>query len=499
MEIMTDKGSSKWIENRIVPDQIERYLYDGKCFIDEGRIEADLARNRAPDPGRVRDIIAKSLAVETLSPDECATLLHVDDPGLRAEMEAAAQQVKLKVYDNRIVTFAPLYLSNHCVNDCSYCAFRRSNSSEVRRSLSRDEIVAETRALAGDIGHKRLIVVYGEHPRSGVDYIAETMQDIYSVKVPTKHGFGSIRRCNVNAAPMSITELEQLAQVGIGTYQVFQETYHPATYAVVHPQDTIKGNYLWRLYCMHRAMEAGIDDHGIGVLFGLYDWRFEVMGLLYHALDLERRFGVGPHTVSFPRLEPASNTPFNDSLPYKVSDDDFRKLITVIRLAIPYTGMILTARESEQIRRDVIGLGCTQTDASTRIGIGAYADDYREQEGERQQFMLGDTRSLDELVREFCERGWITSFCTAGYRCGRTGTKIMKLLRSGREGNFCKLNAIITFREWLDDFASDATKAAGERVIAMEMEQVRERLPEFYPQLSELYEKTKAGDRDIYF
>lgn len=492
-------ADKKWMDERIVADQIDRYMDGDSSFIDSAEIERNLAENRNPDPSRVRDIIAKSLAIETLAPAECATLLHVDDPELRAEMEAAAAQVKLKVYDNRIVTFAPLYLSNHCVNDCSYCAFRRSNTAEVRSRLSRAEIIAETRALAGEIGHKRLIVVYGEHPHSDVDYIASTMEDIYSVEVPTRNGVAGIRRCNVNAAPMAIADLEQLKKVGIGTFQVFQETYHPETYAKVHPADTIKGNYNWRLYCMHRAMEAGIDDLGIGVLFGLYDWRYEVMGLLHHAHDLERRFGVGPHTVSFPRLEPASNTPFNDNPEYRVSDDDFRKLITVIRLAIPYTGMILTARESEKIRRDVIGLGCTQTDASTRIGVGSYAADYAQQAGERQQFMLGDTRSLDEIVREFCERGWITSFCTAGYRCGRTGKKIMGLLRSGREGNFCKLNAIITFREWLDDFASDATQAAGERVIAAELAEVQERLPEFYPQLTELYEKTKAGDRDIYF
>lgn len=494
-----NENGRDWVEKRIVRDQIDRYLDNGKCFIDSGEILTKLESNKAPDASRVRDIIAKAMAIETLEPDECAALLHVEDPELWSEMEEAAAKIKLKVYDNRIVTFAPLYLSNHCVNDCSYCAFRVSNRGEVRQRLDSSQIIAETKALAGEIGHKRLIVVYGEHPDSGVDYIASTMEDIYSVKVPTKNGYGSIRRCNVNAAPMSVDDLKLLKDVGLGTYQVFQETYHPETYAAVHPQGTIKGDYLWRLYSMHRAFDAGIDDMGLGVLFGLYDWRYEVMSLLYHSIDLERLFGVGPHTVSFPRLEPASNTPFNENLRYKVSDADFRKLITVIRLTIPYVGMILTARESEQVRRDIIGLGCTQTDASTRIGLGSYADDYPEQAGERQQFMLGDTRSLDELIREFCERGWITSFCTAGYRCGRTGTKIMDLLRSGREGNFCKLNAVITFREWLDDFASPETKAAGEKVIKAEMEDVRRRLPEFYEQLEEQYARTAAGDRDIYF
>ncbi|MCK4532577.1 [FeFe] hydrogenase H-cluster radical SAM maturase HydG, partial [bacterium] len=217
-----------------------------------------------------------------------------------------------------------------------------------------------------------------------------------------------------------------------------------------------------------------------------------------HARELEKKFGVGPHTISFPRLEPASNTPFNQQAGHKVSDDDFKKLITVIRLAVPYTGMILTARESAQVRREVLDLGCTQTDASTRIGIGAYSDRYATQEGERQQFFLGDTRSLDEVIRELAERGYITSFCTAGYRCGRTGDKIMKLLRTGEEGKFCKLNAVLTFREWLDDFAGEETKIAGEAIINKEIEEIKQVIPTFYPKLMEYYEKIKKGERDLY-
>ena len=281
---------------------------------------------------------------------------------------------------------------------------------------------------------------------------------------------------------------------------MFQETYHHETYRKVHPAGTIKSNYGWRLYCHHRALEAGVDDVAIGVLFGLYDWRFEVMGLLYHAQDLEKHFdGIGPHTISFPRLEPAANTPFIQQTEYKVSDEDFKKIIAVIRLSVPYTGMILTAREPAEIRREVIPLGCTQTDASTRIGIGAYSDRYNEQEAERQQFLLGDTRSLDEVIRELAEMGYITSFCTAGYRCGRTGEHIMKLLRCGREGKFCKLNAILTFREWLDDFASEETKKAGEKVIEKEIREVKEQMPEVYPTLMEYYTRIENGERDLYF
>jgi 2-iminoacetate synthase len=242
-----------------------------------------------------------------------------------------------------------------------------------------------------------------------------------------------------------------------------------------------------------------VDDVAIGALFGLYDWKFEVMGLLYHAIELERKFGIGPHTISFPRLEPAENTPFSDNPRHKVGDDEFKRLVTVIRLAVPYTGMILTARENAKMRRAVLALGCTQTDASTRIGVGSYADNAGGQQGSRQQFLLGDTRSLDEVVRELAEAGCISSFCTAGYRCGRTGKRIMNLLRSGREGQFCKLNAVITFREWLDDFASDATIAAGEKVIEKEISEIREKLPGAYEQFMAFYDKTSKGQRDLYF
>ncbi len=488
-----------WMRNRINRQQITKYISGGNCFIDTAKIEKQLLTNKAHDFALVKDILQKSLAIETLSPAETACLLNVEDTELLAEMEQIAGQVKRKVYDNRIVTFAPLYLGNQCVNDCSYCGFRTSNKTAKRKRLSIDEVKQEIEVLAGQIGHKRLIVVYGEHPQTDVDYIASTIQAIADVKVKTKQGFGQIRRSNVNAAPMSIEELKVLHEVGIGTFQVFQETYHRQTYGEVHPPNTIKGDYLWRLYAMHRAMDAGCDDVGLGALFGLYDWKFEVMGLLYHAIELEEKFGIGPHTISFPRMEPADNTPFTQNPKYAVSDKEFRKLVTVIRLAVPYTGMILTARENADIRREILPLGCTQTDASSKIGIGTYANATNNQEGDKQQFMLGDMRSLDTVVKELAQAGYITSFCTAGYRCGRTGTKIMNLLRCGKEGQFCKLNAVITFREWLDDFASPETIAIGEKVIANEIQEVKEKLPSMHPQLLNFYEKTKAGQRDMYF
>jgi len=475
------------------------YLDKGEDFINQEEIFTHLAKNENPDSQKIKDILKKSLSIQTLQPDETAALLNTKDPRLWEKIFYTAGEVKKKVYNNRIVTFAPLYLSNFCVNSCLYCAFRKENLLEKRRRLSLEEVKQEIEVLAGKIGHKRLIVVYGEHPLSNIDYMVDTIRAIYGVKTKTKKAYGSIRRVNVNATSLSIEELKRLKEVGIGTYQVFQETYHRQSYHKIHPAGTIKHDYRWRLYCMHRSQEAGVDDVGIGALFGLYDWRFEVMGLLYHARELERHFGVGPHTISFPRLQPAANTPFIQEAKHKVSDRDFKKLIAVIRLSVPYTGMILTARESADIRRETIAIGTTQTDASTRIGIGAYSDRYSQQEAERQQFLLGDTRSLDEVIKELAGMGYITSFCTAGYRCGRTGKKIMELLKSGQEGQFCKLNAILTFREWLDDFATEQTRTAGESLIKKEMEEIRQNLPSAYPQLMEYYRRLENGERDLYF
>ena len=488
-----------WVKSQVKKEQVEKYLNKGRHFIDQGEIERVLAAKLKPSKLQIKDILDKSLAIETLELAEAALLLSVEDKDSLARIAEVAGEVKKKVYDNRIVTFAPLYMSNLCVNNCLYCGFRKDNLNVDRRVLRLDEVKRETEVLAGDIGHKRLVVVYGEHPQTDIDYMSSTIKTIYGVKTKTKRGYGQIRRVNVNAAPLSIEDLRILQKSGIGTYQVFQETYHPDTYQTLHPKGTLKSDYQWRLYCMHRAFEAGIDDVGIGVLFGLYDWKFEVLSLLLHSRELEARFGVGPHTISFPRLEPAANTPFTQESGYKVSDENFKKLITIIRLAVPHTGMIITARENAQIRREAIPLGCTQADASTRIGIGAYSDRYREQEGQRQQFFLRDTRSLDALIREFSYAGYITSFCTAGYRCGRTGKCIRELLKSGEEGKLCKLNAVLTFREWLDDFATGETKEAGEGIIQKELAEIKALMPKTYPKVAEYYQRIKSGQRDLYF
>jgi 2-iminoacetate synthase len=507
--------STEWEETVVKPAEIGKYLDRGRDFIDDAEIEALLKNCKNPDEGKIRDIISKSLSINTLLPEEAACLLNVQDEDIWRQIYAAAAKIKTKVYDNRVVTFAPLYCSNLCVNNCLYCGFRGENEVIQRRQLTIEEIRKEVEVLAGRIGHKRLIAVYGEHPSSGAEYICRTMREIYGVKTDTARSpllrpssyaaacRGEIRRVNVNAAPMSVEDYRKIKEAGIGTYQVFQETYHHASYARVHPPRTIKGNYHWRLYALHRAMEAGIDDVAIGALFGLYDWRFEVMGMLCHARDLEEKFGVGPHTVSFPRIEPAANTPFVRNTGYRVADGDFKKLIAVLRLSIPYAGMIITCREQPELIRDLIPL-CTQRDASSRIGIGAYSDRYDEQEEERQQFVLGDTRTLDEVIRELASLGYITSFCTAGYRCGRTGDNIMTMLKSGKEGCFCKLNAVLTFQEWLEDFASPETRIIGDAMIAREIAEIEQRVPsnfppELYRSFREFHERIKKGERDLCF
>lgn len=481
----------RWIDTVIKEDEVAPYLDDGKDFIDDEAIERLLRSNRNPEPQQIRDIIDRALSLQRLDPHETATLLNVQDDECWQEIYEAAFEIKNRVYGPRIVTFAPLYCSNLCVNSCLYCAFRKENEAEERRRLTANEVREETEALVS-VGHKRLIVVYGEHPDSDIDYIADTVRTIYDTRV----GNGEIRRVNINGPPQSIANYKVLKEIGIGTYQVFQETYHHATYRRVHPGG-IKAHYQWRLYALHRAQEAGVDDVAIGALFGLYDWKFEVMGLLYHTIDLEEKFGgVGPHTISFPRLEPAANTPLSVNSPYKVSDRDFKRLVAVIRLSVPYTGMIITAREPAEIRRDVINVGCTQTDASTRIGVGAYSESYEAQQAERQQFLLGDTRSLDEVTRELAEMGYLTSFCTAGYRCGRTGSYFMSIAKKGKVHQFCIPNAILTFKEYLLDYSSEETRRIGEELIERHISNVPEKIR---PVLRTRLKEIENGTRDLRF
>lgn len=496
--------ASEWKKEIIKQDEVDRYLVDGDDFIDDDKIWDQIESANGDDVERVREIIEKSLSITRLDPEETAILLSVTDRDLLDEMFRAAAEVKRRVYDNRVVFFAPLYCSNLCVNNCLYCGFREANSLEKRKILEQESIKEETISVLKE-GHKRLILVFGEHQSSDIDYMESCLRSVYSVEgvAPNSGRPTNIRRANINAAPMDIAKLKRLKEVGIGTYQVFQESYHHKTYSEVHPKKTLKGDYRWRLYALHRAMEAGVDDVAIGALFGLYDWRFEVMGLLYHTIALEESFGVGPHTISFPRITEASGSEFSSNLPYKVSDEDFKKLVAILRLSVPTAGLIVTARENPEIKQEVLELGCTQTDASTRIGIGAYSDQDKESDLDNKQFTIGDPRDLDAIVQEVAKMGYISSFCTAGYRCGRTGETIMGMISHCEEAKFCKINAVLTFREYLDDYASKETKVIGEELIKKEIEAIESmpyfaKKPHLLAKFREKYGAILAGSRDEY-
>lgn len=434
-------------------------------FIDEAQIKQVLLENRRPSREAVFGIIEKARdharTGELLAPADVAALAHVSDPDLWEAIFDAADWIKKTVYGNRIVLFAPLYVSSTCVNDCAYCGFRTTNTAVIRRTLTLSELQEEVRVLV-DTGHKRLIMVYEESPDNDYRYICETVSAAYWVK----EGAGEIRRANINAPPLLVDEYRAVKSVGIGTYQVFQETYHRPTYQQVHPEGTLKGQYDWRLFSLHRAQEAGIDDVAIGVLFGLYDWRFELLGLLHHAMSLEREFGVGPHTISYPRLEPAENTPLATRSPWLVSDEDLFKIVAIIRLMCPYTGSILTAREPAGLRRKMIRKGgVSQMDAGSRIAVGGYSRMREEHLPDRQQFLLSDTRSLDDFIGELCQDGYLPSFCTAGYREGRTGANFMPLAKHATVKNFCIANGIVSFEEYLQDYASLPVRQIGQQTV----------------------------------
>lgn len=458
-------------------------------FINDSLIRENLESGKKASKAEIREIIAKSLDKNRLDPEETAKLLQVNDSELLEEMFQGARQLKKDIYGNRIVYFAPLYIGNKCINNCLYCGFRRDNSSIVRQTLTPEELEEQVKILESK-GHKRLILVYGEHPYYGADFIAETMKIVYN----TKNDKGEIRRVNINAAPLDVDGYKKLKEAGIGTFQIFQETYHYDTYKLLHPEGDMKSDYEWRLTGLDRAMEAGIDDVGIGALFGLYDWKYEVMGLIYHTIHLEEKYGVGPHTISFPRIEPAIDTDFYDQTKYKVSDDDFKKIVSILRLSVPYTGMILTARENPEVRREVIPLGVSQIDAGSRIGIGGYTkDDYIP---DKEQFHLGDMRSLDSIIGEMSDNGFLTSFCTACYRLGRTGENFMSKAKPGEIQNFCRANAVLTFKEYLLDYASEETRKKGEKIIAKELAMIE---PNRRKLIEEKLKLVESGKRDVYF
>lgn len=461
-------------------------------FIDESKIFSLIEDKKLNSVELQREILQKSREAKGLTLQESAALLNITNAGLLDEMYHTAKEVKEKIYGNRLVLFAPLYVTNLCVNNCMYCAFRRDNKELTRKTLTIDEVRHETEFLVGQ-GHKRVLLVCGEHPKkASMDFIGECVKTIYDVNV----NGGNIRRINVNAAPMSVEDFRTLKSFGIGTYQCFQETYHYDTYMNMHP-DGPKRDYAWRLYAMDRALEAGIDDVGVGALFGLTDWRFETLALLSHAFNLDERFGIGPHTMSVPRLEPAFNAPAAHKPPFAVDDADFKKLIAVIRLAVPYTGIILSTRERAELRRELFTVGVSQISAGSRTSPGAYKESQESLgEHEMEQFQLGDHRTLDEVVKDVCELGYMPSFCTACYRSDRTGDRFMEFAKSGTIGKICVPNAISTFQEYTNDFASDATKETAEAFIKSEMEKLEGATKN---KTERMVDRVNNGEKDVFF
>jgi 2-iminoacetate synthase len=457
-------------------------------MIDGEAILARLAAQPEPDAVRVREILAKARELHGLDDADVLDLLQVEDPVLLSEVFATSKRVKEDIYGNRIVYFAPLYVSNICGNDCPYCAFRATNPEVVRKALGQDEVRKETEILVAQ-GHKRILMVSGEAPgKTGLDYVCESIRTVYSVRTP----HGNIRRVNVNIAPLDEAGFKRLAGEAIGTYQLFQETYHEPTYKTLHRRGP-KADFRWRLEVMDRALAAGLHDVGIGVLFGLHDYRYEVMAMLAHIRHLEHRFGVGPHTISVPRLEPAAGSDLSRHPTSPVSDRDFMKIIAALRLAVPYTGIILSTRESVALRRAALELGVSQISAGSRTNPGGYSADKAPAAA---QFELGDTRPLGVVVSDVLEMGHIPSFCTGCYRKGRVGKDFMDLAKPGLIKRHCLPNALLTFAEYLCDFADPELSRKGFAAIGTTLEQdVPGRLRE---KVRGLIERVRHGERDLY-
>lgn len=469
-------------------------------FINEEEMVCLLEEGKKATSEQAFEVIEKAGLARGLTPPEVAILLQNEDSELINLMFQTASAVKLKIYGKRLVLFAPLYISDHCVNNCVYCGYRRENRF-VRHRLTQEAVADEVKLLES-MGHKRLTIEAGEHTgECPIDYVLECIETIYSIKFEN----GSIRRCNVNIAATTVKDYTRLKKAGIGTYILFQETYHRKTYRQMHP-DGPKSDYDWHTTAHDRAMAAGIDDVGLGVLFGLYDFKFEVMGLIMHALHLEERFGVGAHTISVPRLRPAKGVDYR-SFPYLVGDDDFMKLIAVIRLALPYTGMIISTRERPGFRDLLLNYGISQISAGSCTGVGGYRREAERkqlhEEGtsgggdEAPQFYLDDHRSPDEVIRSVCQSGWLPSYCTACYRRGRTGDRFMSLAKTGEIQNVCQPNAILTLKEYLLDYASPETRASGEETIRRHLKEIKDEKTRRATEVR--IKKITAGERDLYF
>lgn len=459
-----------------------------ESFIDEEEI--DTAVKQIPDKKKIRDIIAKckSPAHKGLTLDEVGALLNLEDAELLEEIFETARQIKQFIYSNRMVLFAPLYVSNTCANNCLYCGFRKDNKELIRRHLTKLQLQEETEILQCQ-GHKRLLLVYGETPYKP-EQLVEDVETCYAVKTPPS---GEIRRINMNIAPMSVKDFKILSNAHIGTFQCFQETYHRPTYEKVHVSGK-KADYLWRLFAHHRSYEGGIEDYGMGVLYGLYDYKYDTIALIKHAQVMEETYGVGPHTISFPRLEPAHGSDMAFHPPYKVTDDELKKIVAVTRLALPYVGMIISTREKAALRMELLKLGISQLSAGSKVSPGGYheaaSDDFN-----RAQFDVADERSLDEVIYDLVQNlKYMPSFCTGCYRKNRVGEHFMGLAKKAFIKDFCFPNAVFTFSEYLRDYASEKTKKAGLDLVCEMIKSSSQR-----EKIEQQLTKVAAGANDIYF
>ena len=470
--------------------------WEAADFINDEEILLSLeeAKVKAGDQTYVQSILEKARACKGLTHREAAVLLEVTDAEVLNNINRSAKVIKEKIYGNRIVLFAPLYISNYCVNNCDYCGYKHTNGDFLRRKLSLDELADEVLVLQ-ELGHKRLVVEAGEDPvNCDIDYVVEAIRTIYSVKV----GNGSIRRVNINIAATTVEDYAKLRDAEIGTYILFQETYHRPTYAAMHPQGP-KCDYDWHTTAMDRAQMGGIDDVGIGVLYGLYDHKYDTIAMLMHAEHLEERFGVGPHTVSVPRLREAENVNLN-VYPHLVKDEDFKKLVAVLRLAVPYAGMILSTREEPSFRDEVIRLGISQVSAGSCTGVGGYMETKQAAEGqptEKPQFEVSDHRSPEEIILGLCQDGYVPSYCTACYREGRTGDRFMRLAKSGQIHNICQPNSLLTFKEYLLDYADETTRTLGEEIIRKGLEDIPKEAAR--KATIDRLQRLENGERDLHF
>ena len=471
-------------------------MYDVKSphaedFINDAEIQETLAfaQEHKSDRALIASLLEKAKECKGLSHREAAVLLECDIPEFNGKMVEIAKEIKEKFYGNRIVLFAPLYLSNYCINGCTYCPYHAVNKHIPRVKLSQEEIRREVIALQ-DMGHKRLAIETGEDPvHNPIEYVLESIRTIYSIR----HKNGAIRRVNVNIAATTVENYRKLKEAGIGTYILFQETYNKKAYEALHPTGP-KSDYAYHTEAMDRAMDGGIDDVGCGVLFGLNLYRYDFVGLLMHAEHLEAAKGVGPHTISVPRIRNADDIDAG-TFENAIDDDTFAKIVTVIRIAVPYTGMIVSTRESQKTRERVLELGVSQISGGSRTSVGGYCEEERPEE--TVQFDVSDTRSLDEVVRWLMQNRHIPSFCTACYRSGRTGDRFMQLVKSGKIADCCQPNAIITLKEYLEDYASPETKALGEKLIAEEIQNLPN--PVIRKKVGEYLAEEAAGKRDFRF